>query len=146
MNPFDHFVKRELRIKYYLRYADDFTLLATNKSELEQIIFPLQSFLWNSLKLEIHPTKIKIEKWSRGIDILGSVIYPYYQHLRTKTKKRAFHKVGKAIIAFKKKKIDFNSLRSSVYSYTGIFSHVSSNRLNKKLTALIKSLSVHKDN
>jgi retron-type reverse transcriptase len=34
LNPFDHFVKRELRCKGYLRYVDDFLLLADDKATL----------------------------------------------------------------------------------------------------------------
>jgi len=34
MNEFDQFVKHKLKIKHYLRYADDFVLLANNHSEL----------------------------------------------------------------------------------------------------------------
>lgn len=31
MNEFDHFVKRTLKVQHYIRYADDFVLLSTEK-------------------------------------------------------------------------------------------------------------------
>ena len=31
MNEFDQFVKRELKVKYYIRYADDFVILSEEK-------------------------------------------------------------------------------------------------------------------
>ncbi len=34
MNPFDHFVKRELRCRAYLRYVDDYLLFAEDKATL----------------------------------------------------------------------------------------------------------------
>ena len=34
LNPFDHFVKRELRCPAYLRYVDDFLLFGDDKASL----------------------------------------------------------------------------------------------------------------
>ena len=31
MNEFDQFLKRKLKVKYYIRYADDFVILSENK-------------------------------------------------------------------------------------------------------------------
>ncbi|MEK7219422.1 MAG: reverse transcriptase/maturase family protein [Patescibacteria group bacterium] len=35
MNEFDQFVKRELKVKYYIRYADDFVILSEEKNILK---------------------------------------------------------------------------------------------------------------
>lgn len=53
LNPFDHYVKRELGCKGYVRYVDDFLLFANGKRELwfyhQEIVKRLQQF-----RLEIH--------------------------------------------------------------------------------------------
>ncbi|MGH8916864.1 MAG: reverse transcriptase domain-containing protein, partial [Actinomycetes bacterium] len=40
MNELDQFVKHTLKIKYYIRYADDFVLLSNNKDDLLKLIDP----------------------------------------------------------------------------------------------------------
>jgi RNA-directed DNA polymerase len=37
MNEFDHWVKRELGIKYYSRYVDDFILIHNSKEYLQSV-------------------------------------------------------------------------------------------------------------
>ena len=34
MNEFDQFMKHKLKVKYYIRYADDFVILSSNKNHL----------------------------------------------------------------------------------------------------------------
>ena len=45
MNEFDRFVKHKLKIKHYIRYADDFVVLSENKEWLEKQIIFIKEFL-----------------------------------------------------------------------------------------------------
>src|ERR1035437_1233000 len=38
MNEFDQFVKRKLKVKYYIRYADDFVVLSQDKKYLKKVL------------------------------------------------------------------------------------------------------------
>jgi hypothetical protein len=58
MNEFDQFVKRELKLKYYIRYADDFVILQNDKMYLEGILLKISGFLEEKLKLQLHPDKV----------------------------------------------------------------------------------------
>ena len=71
MNEFDQFVKHKLKAKYYIRYADDFIVLLEDKAWLEGIIPRISDFLWNGLKLTLHPEKLFLKTLSSGIDFLG---------------------------------------------------------------------------
>jgi len=53
MNEFDQFMKRELKVKYYIRYADDFVILSEDKKYLEELLLKISNFLEKELKLEI---------------------------------------------------------------------------------------------
>jgi len=66
MNEFDHFVKRKLKAKYYIRYADDFIILSTDKRKLEEMLLSIESFLRDRLKLELHPDKVFIKSFGSG--------------------------------------------------------------------------------
>jgi len=58
MNEFDQFVKHKLKVKYYIRYADDFVILSQNKNELINLLSYMIAKLKQDLRLEIHPNKI----------------------------------------------------------------------------------------
>jgi RNA-directed DNA polymerase len=55
MDSFDHFVKHDLRIKYYGRYVDDFIIVHEDKTFLKSLLPILSEFLSDNLKLKIHP-------------------------------------------------------------------------------------------
>lgn len=88
LNELDQFVKRTLRIKYYVRYMDDFLLLNNDKKELHGIKKQIQVFLRDKLKLELHPKKANIFPTEKGIDFLGYQIFWDYKLLRKSTVKR----------------------------------------------------------
>lgn len=71
MNEFDQFVKRELKVKYYIRYADDFVVFGDDKEYLKNILKQMKEFLENNLKLQMHPDKVFIKTLSSGVDFLG---------------------------------------------------------------------------
>lgn len=81
LNNFDHFVKRDLKVKAYLRYVDDFLLFSNNKKELWCWKRILTKKL-NSLRLTIHTKKAHIYPTDRGIPFLGFRIYPEYRLLK----------------------------------------------------------------
>jgi len=58
LNAFDHFVKRDLGIRYYGRYVDDFVLVHHAKSFLISLIPQIADYLQNRLHLTLHPDKI----------------------------------------------------------------------------------------
>lgn len=81
LNPFDHFVKRELRCKGYLRYVDDFLLFSNDKQELRDwralIIERLTDF-----RLTLHEQKTQPRPASEGIPFLGFQIFPGHRKLK----------------------------------------------------------------
>ena len=93
MNHFDQFVKHKLKVKYYIRYADDFVIFSEDKAMLEKQLTAIGDFLQEKLKLELHPDKVFIKTLSSGVDFLGWVNFPDHRILRTTTKRRMFKRV-----------------------------------------------------
>jgi hypothetical protein len=79
LNGFDHFVKRELRCKAYLRYVDDFLLFAEDKATLWRWQAAIQARL-ASLRLSLHPPQVY--PVCTGIPFLGFRIYPTHRRLK----------------------------------------------------------------
>jgi RNA-directed DNA polymerase len=80
LNPFDHFVKRELRCPAYLRYVDDLALFADDKRTLWAWYDPLVERLAR-LRLAIHPGAHP-RPTSEGFPFLGFVVYPSHRRLK----------------------------------------------------------------
>lgn len=133
LNQLDQFIKQKLKVKYYLRYADDFILLSPNKELLTAYLNEINLFLEQELKLSLHPNKIQLRKLSWGIDFLGYVALPYHQVIRTKTKKRIFRKVKEKVGSFNENKIEETTLNQSLQSYLGILTHANAYKLEQSL-------------
>jgi RNA-directed DNA polymerase len=88
MHEFDAYMKQELRVKYYIRYADDFVILLENKNYLEELLPKIELFLQEKLHLSLHPDKVFIQTYGSGVDFLGWTHFPYHRSIRTTTKKK----------------------------------------------------------
>lgn len=75
MNILDQYIKRTLKIKYYVRYSDDLFLVVDGKHTADMILEDIRNVL-GELKLKTHPTKTKIIPLSKGIESLGFHISP----------------------------------------------------------------------
>ena len=140
LDKFDWFVKKQLRIKYYFRYVDDFAIVDQNQKYLENLIILIEDFLNKKPDLRLHPQKVEIRKFNQGVDFLGYIILPYYITLRTKTKKRMFRKIKENKEKLNQNLIIRDSFEQSLQSYYGILRHCNSHRLKRELDRFIKSL------
>ena len=59
LNKLDYFVKHTLRVKYYLRYVDDFVILDSDREKLERYKNCINEFL-HTLGLKLYSTKSRI--------------------------------------------------------------------------------------
>jgi len=80
LDAFDHFVKRELRCRGYLRYVDDFLLFTDDKRTLWAWRQAIDERLARS-RLTIHPTAHP-RPTSEGCPFLGFVVYPTHRRLK----------------------------------------------------------------
>jgi len=73
MNEFDQFIKHKLKVKYYIRYADDFVILFASREEAELGLKLVKSQLMR-LGLTLNEDKSKIadlRNGKEGFDFLG---------------------------------------------------------------------------
>jgi len=55
LNELDQFVKQKLKIPFYYRYTDDFVIINESKEKLEKWLLEIKNFLFEKLKMELHP-------------------------------------------------------------------------------------------
>ena len=124
MNQFDQFVKHKLKVKYYIRYADDFVIMSDDSQKLKNILVDVQTFLKEKLKLALHPDKVFIKTLSSGVDFLGWINFPHHRVLRTTTKKRMF------------KNILLNPEEPTVNSYLGLIKWGNAEKIKTQIRSL----------
>jgi retron-type reverse transcriptase len=134
MNELDKFAKHKLRIKHYIRYADDFVILSDNKQWLEDISNSIGGFLKEKLNLNLHPNKIFIKTLNSGVDFLGYVDFFEHRILRTNTKRRMFKNLKIKKNHLKQEIVSENEFNQSFQSYLGILKHCDGHNLNLKIS------------
>jgi hypothetical protein len=97
----------------------------------------IEKFLFQNLKLKLHPDKTIVRKPNQGIDFLGYIVFPCYKLLRTKTKKRIFKKLKAKRILLNQKKITKESFSQSLQSYLGALKHCKGYKIKEKVKTII---------
>ena len=127
LQDLDHYIKEELKVKYYIRYMDDMVLFHRNKKELHKIRIAVDEFL--------HKEGLKIkENWqlfktdSRPLDFLGYRFYRGHTTLRRSNCLRIRRRIKKI---YKKGKINVTDA-GAVLSYNGWLKHSNSYNFTKK--------------
>lgn len=121
LNELDRFVKHELKVKYYLRYGDDFILIHQYLEKLKMFREQIILFLIEKLKLKLNPKNDKIIKASHGLKFLGVVIWPNSRRLN----KRSIHRLQNRLCC------------RNVSSYYGLVSRHGGRKLANKLSWLV---------
>lgn len=114
---FDHYVKEQLKCRYYFRYCDDLVLLSASKEELRGWLAQIRQYLKSELNLEIKSNYQIFPVEKRGIDFLGYRFFP------------GFTLVRKRIVKEMKRKL---ASPKSMASYWGWLKHADSYRLTLK--------------
>lgn len=126
---FDHWVKEELKCKFYYRYADDVVILDGDKNHLRNILLAIKIYLKYVLKLELKPNYQIFSVDNRGIDFVGYKFYHSHILLRKSIKKKLF----KLIKRYKDKKIGKEELKRRMQSYFGWLKYCNSKHLLQKI-------------
>lgn len=78
LNEFDRFVRHTLKPQAYLRYGDDFIIIASTRQQARGIRKEVQNFLLGQLKLSLHSRNDVIVPVVSGLHFLGHVITASY--------------------------------------------------------------------
>lgn len=135
MNDFDNFVKRTLKVKYYMRYVDDMILLGESKEELDDIKAKIVIYLREELNLKLREQYF-LRPTKRGIDFLGYVVRPTHTLVRQRVVNNFKYKKAQFMdncfvdgTCSLEDALKFREINASFY---GHIKHADSSRLMKK--------------
>ena len=136
LNDFDHFVKRDLKIKYYGRYVDDFVLIHNDRDYLKSLINVIREYLEKELKLTLHPNKIYFQHYSKGVKYLRAVIKPHRIYIANRTIGNFYNSIQKhneIVKESKPTKEEIEEFIANMNPYLGIFQHYKTYKLRKRI-------------
>lgn len=82
LNALDQFVKHELKCRWYVRYCDDFVLLARTPEELQVWKTRIEQFVQEQLDLRLNETRERLRPLTDGVDFLGYIVRPFHLLVR----------------------------------------------------------------
>ena len=134
MNVIDQYAKRNLGLKYYIRYMDDFVIIVENKEKAKEVLELIKIKVENELGLKLNKNKSKIFPIAQGVNFIGFKIYPTHMLLRNESKKRIKQKLRKFKALLIEEKITIGKVEQILNSWFGHAKQGSSyNFINKLL-------------
>lgn len=138
LDEFDHFIGEKLGIKHYGRYVDDMVFVSSDKKYLAAAISKIGNYLQKELDLALHPKKIYLQHYSKGVSFLGTFIKSRKIYIGKRTKGNFYAKIAIWNDIFEKNRQGLNEEDTKKFvacanSYLGIMKHYNTRRLRKKI-------------
>ncbi|MDR0429889.1 MAG: RNA-directed DNA polymerase [Tannerellaceae bacterium] len=127
---FDHWIKEEMGIKYYFRYADDMVFLYADKAFLHGLLVCVNNYLHTELKLTLKGNYQVFPVSARGIDFVGFVFYHTHTKMRKGIKKNFCRAAAKLN---KRKNISEKDYKRRISSWLGWAKYSNSRHLLKTI-------------
>ena len=132
LDRLDHFVKRELKCRAYVRYVDDFLLFADDKATLWAWRAAVIDFL-AALRLTLHEARGHPQPVTEGIPFLGFVVYPDHRLLKRR-KGIAYRRRLRALASdFRARRVPAQRITASVRGWTNHARYGDTYALRKRL-------------
>lgn len=138
LNGLDQFVKHELKCRHYLRYCDDFVLLATDPEQLRDWRARIAVYLREVLALELNPRE-RLRPVADGVNFLGYIVRRDYRLVRRRVVNNLRARLSEYAdllvtdlpdrVVYRFDSADIGRLHATLASYLGHFKHADSARL-----------------
>jgi retron-type reverse transcriptase len=132
LNGFDHFVKEDLRCKYYIRYVDDFVVFDDSKERLSQVKSEIENYL-GSLRLCLHRDKSRVYPVRDGVRFLGYRIFPTHRLVAKANILAMRRRMRRYSRQYRAGEINLDKVRQCIHSWIGHAGHADSYRMRSRL-------------
>lgn len=132
LNALDQFVKRDLKCRHYVRYADDFLLFHNDKTQLHAWRAAIIAFL-EHLRLKLHERKSTVALTRDGVDFVGYRLFPHHRRLRKDNVHAFARRLRGMRDAYHRGELALDEIRPSVQSWVAHAAHADSYRLRERL-------------
>ena len=136
LNSLDHYIVHNLKIKYMIRYMDDYVLIHNDKNYLKLCKTIIEKKLNDEYKLELNLNKSKIYNSYDGFDFLGCKFIINNNRTIIKVSNRTFNNIKKRIRICDKS--DFKKFYSTMNNYYYSFKYCSSLCIKRYINSILE--------
>ncbi|MBR9682312.1 MAG: hypothetical protein GOV02_01430 [Candidatus Aenigmarchaeota archaeon] len=140
LNELDYFVKHELRVRYYIRYVDDFVILDRDRQTLSDYRRKISNFLNNKLKIELHEEKSQVYSLHKGIGFLGFRMFYYYRLLCKKNIKRMESRLRRFKRLYENNEISYEKIVESIEGWRAYAIWANTQNIRNRINEYISNL------
>ena len=139
LSAFDYYVVKVCGYKEFIRFSDDFIIFRPTKEELVTFVPKMQDYLVEQLHQSLHPKKVYIQPIRKGINWIGTVVYPNRIYISNRTRGRMYDAIRRYnAIAEAGKALDHvENFAQSMNSYLGMMVHYNTYNIRKKVMYMI---------
>lgn len=132
LDSLDQFIKRELKCRAYLRYADDFLLFHDDKAQLHAWKDAVQEHL-AGLRLSLNWRRSVVYPTHTGIPFLGFRLFPTHRRLRAENVRLARQRLRRYRKAYQAGRMSATQFRQALVAWIAHASHGDTYQLRRKL-------------
>lgn len=132
LSPVDHYMKRVVRVPYYIRYMDDMILMAPSKDQLWDALYDLDVFLEENMGLQLND-KTAIMPLDAGVEFVGKRIWPHKIELRKSTSLQMKRHLQFVKERYATGEVSYEYAKSVIVSYLGLMKHCNNDALRDKV-------------
>jgi len=132
MTPLDHYMKRIVRIPYYIRYMDDMIMLGDSKQQIWDALGMMDDFLQSQLGLQLN-NKTAVMKYDEGVEFVGRVVSPNRIDMRKSSSLQMKQHLDYVRKAYARGEVSLEYARDVIISYLGLLKHTDSKALRDKV-------------
>ncbi len=132
MTPLDHFMKREVKVPFYIRYMDDMIIMAPSKAQAWDAIDAMDGYLQEHLGLQLN-NKTAIMPYNAGVEFVGRRIWPDKIELRRSTALQMKRHLNYVREHYATGELTLEYATSVIVSYLGLMKHCNNDALRRKV-------------
>lgn len=132
LTPLDHFIKRDLRVPYYIRYMDDMKILAPSKNQVWDILGEIDNYLQENLGLQLN-RKTSVVPVGQRVEFIGRIVTPDRIELRKQTSLLMKRHLAYVMEHYSTGELPLEYCSSVITSYLGLMKHTDCDELREKV-------------
>ena len=140
LNELDQFIKHQLKVKYYIRYVDDFIILENDPHKLKEYKEKIAEFLEKNLELKLHPHKCRIRPIKNGIDFLGFRNFYHHKLLRKKSIIKIIKKMKNFKLQLDNNEINYDKIYDTFEGWINYANNADTYKLRKSIFNIYDNL------
>ena len=129
----DHYIVHDLKLKYYIRYMDDFIIISNDLNKLKKAKDIITNKLKEEYKIDINEKKTMITKVNHYFSFLGYSFKIRNNKTIIKVREESLNKIKKKIklLSYQLKidKISYNKAFASIMTYENIYPYCNNRKI-----------------